>query len=99
MSGGYYNYQYRAIQDLAVAIVGSTPLRKAFKKHLTLVSDACHDIEWVDSCDYGKGDEDAAILACLGDDAGAKVLAEVAGRAEKVLAELKTALANAQVER
>jgi hypothetical protein len=43
----------------------NTPERKAFAEHLKLVAKALHDIEWVDSCDYGPGDENAAILACL----------------------------------
>jgi hypothetical protein len=30
---------------------------------LELVSEAMHDVEWVDSCDYGPGDELAAIRA------------------------------------
>lgn len=30
---------------------------------LDLVSQAMHDVEWVDSCDYGQGDELAAIRA------------------------------------
>jgi hypothetical protein len=36
--------------------------RKAFGKHLILVAKALHDIEWVDSCDYGEGDEVKAIM-------------------------------------
>ena len=30
---------------------------------LRLVADAMHDVEWVDSCDYGPGDEVSAIRA------------------------------------
>ena len=47
----------------------NTPLRLAFKAHLKKVVQALHDIEWVDSGDYGVGDEVEAIEACLtGDD-------------------------------
>lgn len=71
MSGGSYNYAYSKIEDLAENIQGTTPLRKAFKEHLRLVATACHDIEWVDSCDKSNGDEDAAIRAALGHGADA----------------------------
>ena len=39
--------------------------RKAFAKHLKLVANALHDIEWVDSCDNSPGSESAAIRACI----------------------------------
>jgi hypothetical protein len=66
MSGGHYDYAYVKIDELAGAILPTTPLRKAFKAHLKKVARACHDIEWVDSGDCSDGDEDAAICACLG---------------------------------
>jgi hypothetical protein len=66
MSGGSYEYRYYHVIQLADDIQPTTPLRKEFKKHLRKVADACHDIEWVDSGDYAPGDEDAAILKCLG---------------------------------
>ena len=65
MSGGSYNYAYERIALLADEIQPSTPERRAFKAHLHKVARACQDIEWVDSCDYSKGEETAAILACL----------------------------------
>lgn len=68
MSGGSYGYAYGKIEDLANEIRPTSPLRKAFKTHLRKVAKACHDIEWVDSGDYGPGDEDEAIRACLGKD-------------------------------
>ena len=61
MSGGSMNYVYMKVDDAAQAFSLSTPLRRAFSEHLSLVAKALHDIEWVDSCDYGKGDEEAAI--------------------------------------
>jgi len=57
-------YLYQRVRD--VLFDTSTPERKAFAKHLQLVAKALHDIEWVDSGDYGLGDENDAIRACLG---------------------------------
>lgn len=51
-----------------------TVLRRAFRAHLQLVAKALHDVEWVDSCDYGRGDEEPAIRACL---AGGQLLKAV----------------------
>lgn len=68
MSGGSYNYAYRHIEEMAESIENSSKndaLRLAFAKHLRLIAKACHDIEWVDSGDYGQGDEVAAITATL----------------------------------
>jgi len=39
--------------------------RKAFAAHMIKVAKALHDIEWVDSGDYGPGDDSEAIRACL----------------------------------
>ena len=92
MSGGSYDYAYGKIEDLAGEIMPTTPLRKAFKTHLRKVAKACHDIEWVDSCDCGPGDEDEAIRACLGKDGPALVLAEAVAEAVRVKAELDAAI-------
>lgn len=64
MSGGSMNYLYSRI-EMDATFAQDTPLRKAFAEHLDLVCKALHDIEWVDSADYGPGDEDEAIRACL----------------------------------
>lgn len=64
MSGGSMNYLYsKVLHDSEFPL--DTPERIAFAEHLKLVAKALHDIEWVDSGDYGPGDESAAILACL----------------------------------
>lgn len=68
MSGGSMDYLYLKIENDA-SFTLNTPERKAFKKHLALVQKALRDIEWVDSCDKGKGDETESIRACLGDGA------------------------------
>jgi len=92
MSGGSYDYVYGKIEDLAGEISTTTPLRKAFKTHLRKVAKACHDIEWVDSSDWGPGDEDDAIRACLGKDGPALMLAEAVAEAVRVKAELDAAI-------
>lgn len=63
MSGGSMDYFCYKLDDVSFDL--STPERRAFKKHLELVSKALHDIEWVDSGDYATGDEVEAILACI----------------------------------
>ena len=64
MSGGSMNYLYSKVLHNADFPL-DTPEREAFAAHLKLVAQALHDIEWVDSGDYGPGDENAAIRACL----------------------------------
>ena len=104
MSGGSWNYVYRLVQDAAANMAddrsdhhGTGTLRRAFAKHLTLVAEALHDIEWVDSFDDSPGDEVKAIRAALGPAADALVLAQAVQDAERVLAALQTALAAAKV--
>lgn len=65
MSGGSYDYLYCRVEDMADRIVqaGDTPERRRFAEHLRRVANAMHAIEWVDSCDLGRGDENAAIRA------------------------------------
>jgi hypothetical protein len=65
MSGGSYSYFCFSISDFASEIrdTETNPKRAAFVKLLELVSEAAHDIEWVDSGDYGKGDENKALDA------------------------------------
>ena len=64
MSGGSMDYLYSRVQDAAFR--ENTALRRAFRRHLDLVSKALHDIEWVDSADYGPGDEEESIRAVIG---------------------------------
>jgi len=65
MSGGSMDYVYFRVEEAAEKVSESTALRAQFKAHLALVARALHDIEWVDSADYGPGAEDEAIRACL----------------------------------
>lgn len=63
MSGGSYNYVFTRIEDIEIRYADTDPRRASFQKVLKLVAKAMHDIEWVDSGDYGKGDEHEAIEA------------------------------------
>ena len=85
MSGGSMNYLYSKLLHVAT-FATDTPERKAFRKHLLKVAEALHDIEWVDSCDKCKGDENAAIRACLQPDA---VLWALVEQAKDVMAALR----------
>lgn len=86
MSGGSMNYLYSKLEYEAT-FREDTPERKAFARHLKLVAKALHDIEWVDSADYGPGDENAAIRACLGSKATLEAVIEQAKEAHKDLAD------------
>ena len=57
MSGGSYGYVYIKIDEIDISHTETDPRRAAFQKLLKLVANAMHDIEWVDSCDYCKGEE------------------------------------------
>ncbi len=62
MSGGYYGYFSFKLNDFVRDLkTNGDPRRIAFKELLSLVANACHDIEWVDSADYAPGDEHEAI--------------------------------------
>jgi hypothetical protein len=63
MSGGSYDYFCFKLEQFAYDIryQSKYPKRAAFAQLLLLCSEAAHDIEWVDSGDYGDGGEDEAI--------------------------------------
>ncbi len=88
MSGGSYDYAYYKVEGIASEIQrnADTPLRRAFAKHLERVAQALHDIEWVDSGDYGQGDEVEAIKAVIKPDLVLSTIKE----------ELKASIAEAQ---
>lgn len=67
MSGGSLDYVYQRVENAAdeIASRGTTAEHKAFAAHLRLVAKALHDLEWVWSSDYGRGDENAAIMALI----------------------------------
>jgi len=62
MSGGSWEYEYARLEDLAQRLGDQRAAkRRALGRHISLIAKALHDIEWVDSGDYGPGDEVAAI--------------------------------------
>ncbi len=97
MSGGSYQYAYGRVEDMARSLQGrhESPLRRAFARHLELVAKAMHDAEWVDSSDYGPGDDDAAIRLVLSP--GAELEAAIS-MAEDARAALEDALARAKAQ-
>ncbi len=95
MSGGSMNYLYSKLEYEAT-FVADSPERRAFARHLKLVATALHDIEWVDSGDYGPGDENAAIRACLG---GAVMLSTVLEMAKEAVATLQAEIDRAEARR
>jgi hypothetical protein len=91
MSGGSMNYLYEKLEGASFSL--DTPERRAFCDHLKLVAKALHDIEWVDSCDYGPGDDTEAIRACL---APGAVLATEIKRAEEAAESLRQVIERAK---
>lgn len=89
MSGGSYGYLCYKISDAARQLdCKSQPAyRRAFAKHLHLVAEAMHDVEWVDSSDYGNGDDKKAIMACI---KPKDVLNASVEQAQRMIDELKT---------
>lgn len=63
MSGGSYDYVYHKIDEINIQGTRDNKKRLLFQKLLKLVAKAMHDIEWVDSYDYGAGDENKALDA------------------------------------
>ena len=82
MSGGSMNYLYSKLEYEA-NFREDTPERRAFAKHLKLVAKALHDIEWVESGDYGPGDDAEAIRACLSNGATLEAAVDAAHEARK----------------
>lgn len=85
MSGGSMDYLYRKVEDADFPT--GTPERRALKDHLKLVAAALRSVEWVDSGDYGPGDENADILACIGKTAVLEAALRTAQEAHKALGE------------
>lgn len=93
MSGGSWDYSYGGLKDLSVKLLlESDPKRKALGRLVEKVANAMHDIEWVDSGDYGPGNEIAAIDIALGKDRDKLVLAEMLVQAVKIRDELNVIL-------
>ena len=107
MSGGSYDYAFGRIETLADEVEHRTkahptamgPLRLAFVAHLRLVAAAMHAIEWVDSCDWGPGDEEESIRKALGPGATGAELDVTIDRAREALDALAVALKSAEEKR
>ncbi len=59
MSGGSHDYAYLKLNEVADSFYyerGHEEARKKVAEILRLMSDICHDIEWIDSGDYGDED-------------------------------------------
>lgn len=66
MSGSSYNYKYQEIETLADMMYSPSdsdfgsdkyqPIRNRMARALHEIAKQCHDIEWIDSCDYGHED-------------------------------------------
>lgn len=66
MSGGSWGYAYTKFEDVARRLLESKcPKRQALGELIGICSKAMHDIEWVDSSDFGEGDEIEAIKKVL----------------------------------
>jgi hypothetical protein len=89
MSGGSYDYLCYKMGDAAESLCNDkNPLRRAFGKKLQLFATAMHDIEWVDSDDYGPGEEAKAIKLALGKESNTLALHEVMLEAKAIKEEL-----------
>jgi len=59
MSGGSYDYKYRELEELADLFDpqprdDKQPIRKRLSIALREIAQQCHDVEWIDSGDYGE---------------------------------------------
>ena len=85
MSGGSYDYFYLKLEDMVDTIQLKNPERKAFVEHLKKVVKALHDIEWVDSYDYGENAEIESIMDCISKQDVLQIAIEEANQAQENL--------------
>lgn len=91
MSGGSWDYVCFRIDEAAERLKRERcPYRRALGEKMLLIGKAMHDIEWVDSCDYGPGEELEAIKTALGNDAQGLALGQLLKDAEVLIAELRS---------
>lgn len=97
MSGGSLDYFYSRVRDIAETIAAyqspALPEHLAFAKHLNLVADALHDLEWMWSGDNAPGDEMPAIHKVI---SKADVLGAAVSQAETAAKNLNDALERAK---
>lgn len=85
MSGGSWNYFYCKLEDNADSLKESPdPLRRALGVQMQKMSEAMHAIEWVDSCDWGAGDEIEPIKKCLDFDAASELVVQLQKQLNKL---------------
>ena len=90
MSGGSWDYEYQRIEELADSLrQQQCPYRRAMAERVRLLAQAMHDIEWVDSCDWSKGEELKAIKAFLGEDHRQRAIEQVVEDGKRVIEKLK----------
>ena len=78
MSGGSWDYLHSKMEYAADRLTkDEMPERRALGRMMERMAKAMHAIEWVDSCDWAKGDEVAPIEEALGPAAAALTLAEL----------------------
>ncbi len=95
MSGGSFNYLCYKMEEAADTLMrkDQPPYRKAFGVLMMRCAKAMHDIEWVDSSDMSRGDDEEAIMKCIDH---CDVLNMAVQDAEKVIEELQALLKQAK---
>ena len=89
MSGGSWDYLYSRIEDAGDRLVGSKCVKRATLGRLMLrVAEAMHAIEWVDSCDWGQGDELEHIENVLKFDVSKEAVEVIQGRIDELQKQL-----------
>jgi hypothetical protein len=99
VSGGSWDYFYSRLEDVAGRLIDSQQAdRRALGRMLMKASEALHDIEWVDSGDYGPGDDKATIAAALGGPraAAALELQELIAEGQRIAGEIDSARKRAE---
>lgn len=65
MSGGSHDYAQNKLEEIAESFSPTEPThkeeRKKVAKLLRFIGEICHDIEWIDSGDYGEEDWEKVI--------------------------------------
>lgn len=98
MSGGSWDYVFSKFEDVAGSLqADGRAERRALGRLVLKVAKAMHDIEWVDSGDYGAGDERKAIADAVG---GHKALAvaelqELVREGQRVAGDIDSAIRRA----
>lgn len=90
MSGGSWDYAFSVFDGVANSLSNdSDPLRRLLGRRVELIAKALHDIEWVDSDDYGSGDDVAAIKAVLSADLAVDIREEIDVIAARATADIE----------